>query len=151
MLAEPLDHEAGVDEGADHDLRVLLVAGLERQLGFRLEHPDVASLAVVGDGGFLFSVGELATAVKYGLGVVFLVLNDQRLGAIKFLQEALYGRWGEADLTNPDFPALAQAFGLEGQRVERLDDLPQALDKALGHRGPALLELPMAIDPPWEL
>jgi len=64
---------------------------------------------------------------------------------------ALYGRWGEAELTNPDFPALAHAFGLEGQRVERLDDLPQALDKALSHRGPVLLELPLAIDPPWEL
>ncbi len=120
-------------------------------LGAKVAHPERQVVAVVGDGGFLFSVNELATAVKYGLGVVFLVLNDQRMGAIKWLQEALYGRWGEADLTNPDFPALAHAFGLPGQRVERLDDLPQALDKALSHRGPALLELPIAIDPPWEL
>ena len=120
-------------------------------LGAKVAHPERQVVAVVGDGGFLFSVNELATAVKYGFGVVFLVLNDQRLGAIKWLQEALYGRWGEADLTNPDFPALAQAFGVEGQRVERLDKFPQILDKALAHRGPALLELPIAIDPPWEL
>jgi acetolactate synthase-1/2/3 large subunit len=120
-------------------------------LGAKLAHPQRQVVAVAGDGGFLYSVNELATAVKYGLGVVFLVLNDQRLGAIKWLQEALYGRWGEAELANPDFPALAHAFGLEGQRVERLDDLPRALDKALGHRGPVLLELPLAIDPPWEL
>ena len=120
-------------------------------LGAKLANPERQVVAVVGDGGFLFSVNELATAVKYGLAVVFLVLNDQRMGAIKWLQEALYGRWGEADLTNPDVPALAHAFGLPGQRVERLDDLPQALDKALRHRGPALLELPLAVDPPWEL
>ncbi len=120
-------------------------------LGAKLAYPERQVIAVVGDGGFLFSVNELATAVKYGLGVVFLVLNDQRMGAIKWLQETIYGRWGETELTNPDFPALAHAFGLPGQRVERLDDLAQALDKALGHRVPALLELPLAIDPPWEL
>ncbi len=120
-------------------------------IGAKITHPERQVVAVVGDGGFLFSVNELATAVKYGLGVVFLVLNDQRLGAIKWLQETLYGRWGEADLANPDFPALAQAFGLEGRRVESLDDLPQALDKALAHPGPVLLELPIAVDPPWEL
>jgi thiamine pyrophosphate-dependent acetolactate synthase large subunit-like protein len=74
--------------------------------------------------------------------VIFLVLNDERYGAIKWLQEALFGRWGEADLSNPDFPALAAAFGLPGQRVDGLDALGPALDKALAHPGPVLLELP---------
>jgi acetolactate synthase-1/2/3 large subunit len=120
-------------------------------IGAKVALPDRQVIAVTGDGGFLFSVNELATAVKYGLGIVFLVMNDGRYGAIKWLQEAMFGRWGEADLANPDFPALAQAFGAEGQRVERLDDLPQALEKALGHAGSTLLELPLAIDPPWEL
>ena len=120
-------------------------------VGAKVAHPDRPVVAVVGDGGVLFSVNELATAVKYRLPIVFLVLNDQRYGAIKWLQETMFGRWGEADLTNPDFPALAQAFGAEGRRVERFDDLPRALDKALGNPGPTLLELPLAIDPPWEL
>ncbi|MBI4560688.1 MAG: thiamine pyrophosphate-binding protein [Candidatus Rokubacteria bacterium] len=120
-------------------------------IGGKVAHPNRPVLAVVGDGGFLFSVNELATAVKYRLPVVFLVLNDQRYGAIKWLQETIFGRWGEADLANPDFPALAHAFGAEGHRVERLDDLPRALDKALGHHGPTLLELPLVVDPPWEL
>ena len=120
-------------------------------IGAKVAHPDRPVVAVVGDGGFLFSVNELATAVKYRLPVVFLVLNDQRYGAIKWLQEAIFGRWGEAELTNPDFPALAQAFGAEGRRVENLDDLPRALAKALGNPGPTLLELPIAIDPPWEV
>jgi acetolactate synthase-1/2/3 large subunit len=109
-------------------------------------------VAVVGDGGFLFSVNELATAVKYALPIVFLVLNDNRYGAIKYLQEAMFaGRWSETDLSNPDFPALARAFGADGHLVKQVDDLPRALARALAHPGPTVLELPVAIDPPWEL
>ncbi len=119
-------------------------------IGAKVACPERAVVAVAGDGGFLYSVNELATAVKYGLPIVFLVLNDQRYGAIKWLQEAIFGRWGEADLTNPDFPALARAFGAAGERVDGLDALGPALAKALAHPGPTLLELPLAIDPPWE-
>jgi acetolactate synthase-1/2/3 large subunit len=120
-------------------------------IGAKVAHPGRSVVAVVGDGGFLFSVNELATAVKYGLGIVFLVLNDGRYGAIKYLQEAMFGRSGEADLANPDFPRLARAFGAEGRRVDTVDELAPALDKALAHPGPSLLEVPIAIDPPWEI
>ena len=121
-------------------------------IGAKVARPDRPVIAVVGDGGFLFSVNELATAVKYALPVVFLVLNDNRYGAIKYLQEAMFaGRWSEADLANPDFPALARAFGAEGQLVKQVDDLPRALQRALEHAGPTVLELPVAIDPPWEI
>ncbi len=125
--------------------------GVPAAIGAKVAHPERQVLAVLGDGGFMFSVNELATAVKYGLGIVFLVLNDQRYGAIKYLQEGIFGKYGEVDLANPDFPALARAFGAEGLRVESLDELPRALDRALAHPGPTLLELPVAIDPPWEL
>jgi acetolactate synthase-1/2/3 large subunit len=125
--------------------------GVPAAIGAKVAHPDRQVLAVLGDGGFMFSVNELATAVKYGLGIVFLVLNDQRYGAIKYLQEGIFGKYGEVDLANPDFPAMARAFGAEGLRVESVDDLPKALDKALAHAGPTLLELPIAVDPPWEL
>ena len=125
--------------------------GVPAAIGAKVAPPDRQAIAVVGDGGFLFSVNELATAVKYGLGVVFLVLNDQRYGAIKYLQEAMFGRWGEADLANPDVPALARAFGAAGERVEGLDDLPRALAAALSRPGPTVLELPLAIAPPWDL
>ena len=63
----------------------------------------------------------------------------------------MFGRWGEVDLANPDFPALARAFGAEAGRVDTLDDLPRALDQALAEAGPTVLELPLTIDPPWEL
>jgi acetolactate synthase-1/2/3 large subunit len=106
---------------------------------------------VVGDGGFLYSVNELATAVKYGVQVVVLVLNDGRYGAIKWLQERLFGRWGEADLVNPDFPALARAFGCRGERLADAGALPAALHAAFAASGPSVLELPLAVDPPWEM
>ena len=125
--------------------------GVPAAIGAKIAHPDRQVLAVLGDGGFMFSVNELATAVKYGLGIVFLVLNDQRYGAIKYLQEGIFGKYGEVDLANPDFPAMARAFGAQGVRAEGLDDLPKAIDRALRHQGPTLLELRMAVDPPWEL
>jgi acetolactate synthase-1/2/3 large subunit len=83
---------------------------------------------------------------------VFLVMNDDRYGAIKWLQETLFdGRWGEADLANPDFPALARAFGARGERISGVEALAAAIKSALAAGGPTVLELPMAIDPPWEL
>jgi acetolactate synthase-1/2/3 large subunit len=125
--------------------------GVPAAIGARIGRPDRPVLCVVGDGGFLYSVNELATAVKYGVQVVVLVLNDGRYGAIKWLQERLFGRWGEADLVNPDFPALARAFGCRGERLADAGALPAALHAAFAASGPSVLELPLAVDPPWEM
>ena len=79
-------------------------------------------------------------------------MNDDRYGAIKWLQETMFeGRWGEADLANPDFPALARAFGARGERVAGVESLPDAIARALAADGPVVLELRISIDPPWEL
>ena len=64
---------------------------------------------------------------------------------------ALQAQEGEADLTNPDFPALARAFGARGERVADIDALGGALTTALAADGPTVLELKMPVDPPWEL
>ncbi|HSF06200.1 MAG TPA: thiamine pyrophosphate-binding protein [Methylomirabilota bacterium] len=120
-------------------------------IGAQIARPGRPVVAVVGDGGFMFSVNELATAVKYRLPIAFVVMNDDRYGAIKWLQEKLYGRWGEADLANPDFLALARAFGARGERITQVDALPAALQAAFRGDGPTVLEVPMVIDPPWEL
>ena len=126
--------------------------GVPAAIGAKIARPDRAVVAVVGDGGFMYSVNELATAVKYRLPVVFLVMNDDRYGAIKWLQQTIFeGRWGEADLANPDFPALARAFGARGERVDGVDALGAALETALAADGPTVLELRMTVDPPWEL
>jgi thiamine pyrophosphate-dependent acetolactate synthase large subunit-like protein len=126
--------------------------GVPAAIGAKIARPDRAVVAVVGDGGFMYSVNELATAVKYRLPVVFLVMNDDRYGAIKWLQQTIFdGRWGETDLTNPDFPALARAFGARGERVAGVDALGGALETALAADGPTVLELRMTVDPPWEI
>jgi thiamine pyrophosphate-dependent acetolactate synthase large subunit-like protein len=126
--------------------------GVPAAIGAKIARPDRPVVAVVGDGGFMYSVNELATAVKYRLPVVFLVMNDDRYGAIKWLQQTIFeGRWGEADLTNPDFPALARAFGARGECLADIDALGGALTTALAADGPTVLELKMPVDPPWEL
>jgi thiamine pyrophosphate-dependent acetolactate synthase large subunit-like protein len=126
--------------------------GVPAAIGAKIARPDRPVVAVVGDGGFMYSVNELATAVKYRLPVVFLVMNDDRYGAIKWLQQTIFdGRWGEADLTNPDFAALARAFGARGERVAGVDALGGALETALAADGPTVLELRMTVDPPWEI
>jgi len=61
------------------------------------------------------------------------------------------GRWGEADLANPDFPALARAFGARGERLAGVDALGGALKAALAADGPTVLELRITVDPPWEI
>ena len=119
-------------------------------IGAKVARPDRAVVAVAGDGGFMYSVNELATAVKYRLPIVFLVVNDERFGAIRWLQERLFGRSGETELANPDFVALARAFGCRGERIDP-DGLAAAIARALTADGPTVLELPLAVDPPWEM
>jgi acetolactate synthase-1/2/3 large subunit len=125
--------------------------GVPAAIGAKVACPDRAVVAVVGDGGLLFTVQELATAVKYRLPVVFVVMNDQDYGAIRYLQTRLYGRTGEHTLTGPDVLALARAFGVEAYHAPDADGLRAALDKALAQQGPALVEVPHAVEPPWEL
>jgi acetolactate synthase-1/2/3 large subunit len=121
-------------------------------IGAQVANPGTAVLAAMGDGGFMFSVNELATAVKYRLPIVFLVVNDNRYGAIKWLQERMFaGRWGETELANPDFVQLAHAFGAHGVRVKGLDDLGDVLRAGFAADGPTLVELAMVIDPPWNV
>src|SRR5438034_579580 len=120
-------------------------------IGAKLARPERAVIAIAGDGGFMFSGAELATAGKYRSAIGFLVVNDAPVGARTSLQQRMYeGRWGEADLTNPDFPALARAFGARGERLAGIDALPDAIGRALAGDGPTLLELRMTIEPPWE-
>ena len=125
--------------------------GVPAAIGAKVAYPDRAVVAVVGDGGLLFTAQELATAVKYRLPVVFVVMNDQDYGAIRYLQAQLYGRTGEHALAGPDVLALARAFGVEAHRAGDPDALRSALDKALAHSGPSLIEVPLGVEPPWEL
>lgn len=117
-------------------------------LGAKLAAPDRPVVAVCGDGGFLFSCQELSTAAKYGIKVTVLLVNDDRFGIIEYLQDTKMGRHGEVDLVNPDFPMLAQAFGLRGSRVASLEQVPDALAEAQAADRTSLLEVRATLKAP---
>ena len=116
--------------------------GLPGAIGARLAYPRRPVVALAGDGGFLMTGQELATAVQERIRVVCLVVNDGCLTAIRILQDKHYaGRRFAVDIKNPDFAAYARAFGALGRTVRRPQDLAPALRRALRARRPALLDL----------
>ncbi len=116
--------------------------GLPAAIAAKLLHPDRTVLAFAGDGGFLMTGSDLATAVQYGANVVAIVVNNGMYGTIRMHQERAYpGRTVATDLRNPDFVAYARAFGAHAALVERTEDFPGAFEAALQAGRPALLEL----------
>jgi acetolactate synthase-1/2/3 large subunit len=99
-----------------------------------------------GDGCFLMNGQELATAVQYRLNVIFVVVDNGMYGTIRMHQEKHYpARVYGTDLVNPDFAALARAYGVHGESVNRTAEFTPAFERALAHDGPSLLHL--RIDP----
>jgi acetolactate synthase-1/2/3 large subunit len=119
--------------------------GFQTALGVKVARPDVPVISLSGDGGFLFGVAELATAVQHGIGVIAIVFNNNQYGNVQQMQRALYdGRVIASDLRNPDFPRLAEAFGATGYRAETPARVAEALRDALTVEGPAVIEVPCA-------
>ncbi len=105
-------------------------------------HPDRPVVTLAGDGCFLMSGNELATAVQFGLNVTVIVVNNGMLGTIRMHQERTFpGHVIATGLRNPDFTAYAESFGALGLLVERTEEFPAALARALAYAGPALIEL----------
>jgi acetolactate synthase I/II/III large subunit len=125
--------------------------GVPAAVGAKAVHPDRPVVCIAGDGDFMMTGQELATAVQEELAVVVLVVNNAMYGTIRMHQERHYpGRVVGTDLRNPDFVAYARAFGAHGALVERSEDFPAALDEALQCGRPAVIELrvdPQAITP----
>jgi acetolactate synthase-1/2/3 large subunit len=120
--------------------------GVPAAIGAKLVYPERMVLAFAGDGCFLMNGQELATAVQYGLNIIFIVVNNNMLGTIRMHQERNFpGRVSGTTLVNPDFAAYARAFGAYGEVVERTEDFPAAFERALAARRPALIEL--RVDP----
>jgi thiamine pyrophosphate-dependent acetolactate synthase large subunit-like protein/nitrite reductase/ring-hydroxylating ferredoxin subunit len=115
--------------------------GYPAAMGAWAAAPDRAIVAVTGDGGFGQYLAELTTAVKYGMDITHVLLNNHSLGKITKEQRAeRYDVW-QTSLHNPDFAAYAQLCGAFGVRVGERTQLDEALSAALGHRGPALVEV----------
>jgi acetolactate synthase-1/2/3 large subunit len=120
--------------------------GLPAAVAAKLVHPEREVVCFTGDGDFVMSSPELATAVQYGLPIVVLLVNNGMYATIRMHQERVYPRRVVGtDLVNPDFPALAAAYGAHGERVERTEDFEGAFERALASGKPAVLELP--VDP----
>lgn len=106
-----------------------------------LNGPHVVSVS--GDGGFLMTAQELATAARYRLRVIALVHNDSTYGAIKNIQRHNFQeRYVDVDLNNPDFLTLAAAHGVPAARAQTPEELQAAVAEALGRDGPSLIEVP---------
>jgi acetolactate synthase-1/2/3 large subunit len=125
--------------------------GLPAAIAAKLVRPDSDVVCFTGDGDFLMTGQELATAVQQRVAIVVLVVDNGMYGTIRMHQERAYpGRPYGTDLVNPDFVAYARAFGAYGELVERTDAFPEAFERALAAGGPALLVLrvdPEAITP----
>src|SRR4029077_1909434 len=116
--------------------------GFGTALGVKVAHPEKAVIAVSGDGGFLFGVQELATAVQYGINLVTIVFNNSGYGNVRRDQQDKYhGRLLGVDLRNPDFIKLAESFGALGLRAGSPETLRTALDRALAADTPAVIEV----------
>ncbi|PSO17996.1 thiamine pyrophosphate-dependent enzyme [Bradyrhizobium sp. MOS003] len=130
-----------------------LGSGFPTALGAKVANPDKPVVAITGDGGFMFGVQELSTAVQFNIGVVTLVFNNNAYGNVRRDQrERFDGRVVASDLVNPDFVKLAESFGVAAARVTAPDQFKAAMEKALAHGGPYLISVEVTRDSevsPW--
>jgi acetolactate synthase-1/2/3 large subunit len=121
--------------------------GLPAAVAMKRLYPQRTVVAVTGDGDFLMTGQEFATAVQYNLAVVVIVADNASYGTIRMHQERAFpGRVASTDLVNPDFAAYARAFGGFGACVERTEDFPDALAAALASNRPAILHVKIATE-----
>jgi len=127
--------------------------GYGTALGAKAANPDTPVLSIAGDGGFLYQLGELATAVHHKLAVVVVVFDNDMYGNVKLIQEQRFGqRIIGAELSNPDFVTLAEAFGIAAFRAETAAELERAVQDALALNAPALVHVPCGPMPsPWPM
>lgn len=128
--------------------------GFSTALGVKVGNPDKAVVSITGDGGFMFGIQEMATAVQNKINLVTIVFNNGAYGNVMRDQNRLFsGRTIGVELHNPDFMKLAESFGMAGFRAGTPDQLKIALEKALGLNAPVLIEVPIDRTTdvsPWE-
>ena len=126
--------------------------GYATALGAQHARTDVPVLSINGDGGFLYTGNELATAMRHGIPLVAVVFVDGAFGNVRRIQQEEYGnRLIACDLVNPDFVKYAESFGAAGRRALGPDELRVALRESIARREPTLIEVPVGAMPsPWE-
>src|SRR5438874_4988434 len=126
--------------------------GFATALGAKVGRPDLPVVSVSGDGGFMYNVQELSTAVKHGIDIVANVFADGPYGNVRRMQKEDYGnRLIGVDLHNPQFPKMAESFGVAGVRTTTPDGLRRERAAALKRRGTTLIEVAVGEMPdPWK-
>ena len=121
-------------------------------LGAKVACPDRPVVSITGDGGFMYALPELATAVHYNIGVVVVVFVDNAFGASNNDQRTRFqGREIGTNLYNPSFAEVARAFGAQGIRTEP-ERLDRVLQEALGSGKPTVIEVPVPTRvPPFQI
>ena len=121
-------------------------------IGAKLGRPESPCLCIVGDGGCLPALGELATVRQYGIPVVFLVYNNSGFGILENYMRQWYALEGSMDLTNPDFVQLARAFDIPAKRAESFEELRDVFMQDIRWNEPFLIEFKYPNFPlPWEI
>ncbi len=128
--------------------------GFQTALGVKAANPGKPVISINGDGGFMYGVQELATAARYGIGVIAIVFNNNAFGNVRRDQQIGFeGRLIGSELTNPDFVNLAESFGVEARRTNSPQGLRPILECALEDDRPMLIEVDVDPDSevsPWE-
>ena len=118
--------------------------GFSVGLGTKLGRPDRTAISIHGDGGFLYTCGELNTAVRHNIPSVSIILNNNCMGAEKSQQKALHNeKYVGVDLENPRFDQLANVFGAKGYYVEHPSEISDVVDEAVKNSVPSVIEIPV--------
>ena len=129
-----------------------LGAGTATGIGAKAGTPERTVVTITGDGGFLFTATELASAVQHRIRAITVVFNDNAYGNVRRIQQERFGveRTIASTLVNPDIVAFAKSFGCLGLRAYNALELIDALRRAMDHDGPVVIEVPMEQVPsPW--
>lgn len=114
--------------------------GVPAAMGAKLAQPEREVWAIVGDGGFMMNVQELATLNEFDIDVNILIMEDCSLGMVRQWQNLLFkGNLSHSEFVNPDFVKLAEAFGLKGFRAKTYEELEKVIKEARDHKGPTLV------------
>ncbi|WP_420641715.1 thiamine pyrophosphate-dependent enzyme [Candidatus Leptofilum sp.] len=118
--------------------------GFPAALGVKVAKPDLPVISVAGDGGFMFGVQELATAMQHRIGLITIIFNNNQYGNVQQMQKNLYGnRVIASNLHNPDFVKLAESFGAQGLRAKSPQELRRAIQQGLQTDLPTVIEVPV--------
>jgi len=116
--------------------------GLPAAIGAKYGAPDREVVAIIGDGGFQMTLQELGTIMQFGAAVKILILNNQFLGMVRQWQQLFNDRrYSFVNITSPDFVMLAKSYGIEGNKIDKRENLKAALKTMLDHEGSYLLEI----------